>query len=98
MWFNIQIQIQDRERIYASFINESYNEANNKLTLSFEVFITNLIDLFQKERASYSSVDKFENALRENEIDEIRLSDLEELCKVLDSAVMYKKSYTFTFL
>ena len=44
MWFNIQIKIQDRERIYASFINESYNEINNKLTLSFEVFITNVID------------------------------------------------------
>ena len=95
MWFNIQIQIQDREHIYASFINESYNELNNKLTLSFEVFITNLIDLFQKERANYTSVDKFENALRENKIDEIRLSDLEELCKVLDSAVMYKRSYTY---
>ena len=95
MWFNIQIQIQDHERIYASFINESYNEINNKLTLSFEVFITNVIDLFQKERASYSSIDKFENALRENEINEIVLSDLEELCKVLDSAVMYKRSYTY---
>ena len=95
MWFNIQIQIQDHERIYASFINESYNEINNKLTLSFEVFITNVIDLFQKERASYSSVDKFENALRENEINEIVLNDLEELSKVLDSAVMYKKSYIY---
>ena len=60
MWLNIQIQIQDRERIYASFINETYNEINNKLTLSFEVFITNLIDLFQKERVNYSSVDKFD--------------------------------------
>ena len=90
MWFNIQIKIQDRERIYASFINESYNEINNKLTLSFKVFITNLIDLFQKERASYTSIDKFENALRENEINEIVLSDLEELSKVLDSAVLYK--------
>ena len=95
MWFNIQIRIQDHERIYASFINESYNEINNKLTLSFEVFITNVIDLFQKERASYSSIDKFENALRENEINEIVLSDLEELSKVLDSAVMYKGSYTY---
>ena len=95
MWFNIQIRIQDHERIYANFINESYNEVNNKLTLSFEVFITNVIELFQKERASYSSIDKFENALRENEINEIVLSDLEELCKVLDSAVMYKGSYTY---
>ena len=95
MWFNIQIRIQDHERIYASFINESYNEINNKLTLSFEVFITNLIDLFQKERASYSSIDKFENALRENKINEIVLNDLEELSKVLDSAVMYKRSYTY---
>lgn len=95
MWFNIQIKIQDREHIYARFIDESYNEINNKLTLSFEVFITNVIDLFQKVRANYSSVDKFENALRENEINEIVLSDLEELCKVLDSAVMYKRSYTY---
>ena len=95
MWFNIQIRIQDRERIYASFINESYNEINNKLTLSFEVFITNVIDLFQKERANYSSIDKFKNALRENKINEIVLNDLEELSKVLDSAVMYKRSYTY---
>lgn len=95
MWFKVQIEIEGDERIHASFINESYNELNNKLTLSFEVFITSLIELFQKERANYLSVDKFENALRENEINEIVLNDLEELCKVLDSAVMYKKSYRY---
>ena len=95
MWFNIQIQVKGDERVYANFINESHNNFNNKMTLSFEVFITNIIDLFQKERANYTSSDKFENALRENKIDEIVLYDLEELCKVLDSAVIYKKAYTY---